>query len=422
MATSTCEIAVVGGGIIGTTCALYLREAGLDVTLIERADIASGASRGNAGGLAFAEILPLASPRIIRKALRWMRDPLGPLSLPPTYLPWIAPWLLRLWRASWPDRYHANIQSQVSLITLAQSEMLAMMARTGLDRHLHTQGMLEVYEGADRFAIAQEVVRERARHGIESQPLQGAELAAFQPGLSPRFTHGIHIHNWRNIDDPLQMTQDVAEHAFALGARLIRGTVSRISPMAQGGRITLEDGSTIDARQVVIAAGAWSHHLTRQLGDAIPLETERGYNTTLPPDALDLHRQITFADHGFVISPLTCGIRVGGAVELAGLERAPDYRRSQAMLDKAKAFLPGLRTEGGQQWMGFRPSLPDSLPVISPASRHQAFIYAFGHGHLGLTQSAATARLVCDLATGRAPAIDLHPYRATRFSLFKDSR
>lgn len=422
MATSTCEIAVVGGGIIGTTCALYLREAGLDVTLIERADIASGASRGNAGGLAFAEILPLASPRIIRKALRWMRDPLGPLSLPPTYLPWIAPWLLRLWRASWPDRYHANIQSQVSLITLAQSEMLAMMARTGLDRHLHTQGMLEVYEGADRFAIAQEVVRERARHGIESQPLQGAELAAFQPGLSPRFTHGIHIHNWRNIDDPLQMTQDVAEHAFALGARLIRGTVSRISPMAQGGRITLEDGSTIDARQVVIAAGAWSHHLTRQLGDAIPLETERGYNTTLPPDALDLHRQITFADHGFVISPLTCGIRVGGAVELAGLDRAPDYRRSQAMLDKAKAFLPGLRTEGGQQWMGFRPSLPDSLPVISPASRHQAFIYAFGHGHLGLTQSAATARLVCDLATGRAPAIDLHPYRATRFSLFKDSR
>lgn len=422
MATSTCEIAVVGGGIIGTTCALYLREAGLDVTLIERADIASGASRGNAGGLAFAEILPLASPRIIRKALRWMRDPLGPLSLPPTYLPWIAPWLLRLWRASWPDRYHANIQSQVSLITLAQSEMLAMMARTGLDRHLHTQGMLEVYEGADRFAIAQEVVRERARHGIESQPLQGAELAAFQPGLSPRFTHGIHIHNWRNIDDPLQMTQDVAEHAFALGARLIRGTVSRISPMAQGGRITLEDGSTIDARQVVIAAGAWSHHLTRQLGDAIPLETERGYNTTLPPDALDLHRQITFADHGFVVSPLTCGIRVGGAVELAGLERAPDYRRSQAMLDKAKAFLPGLRTEGGQQWMGFRPSLPDSLPVISPASRHQAFIYAFGHGHLGLTQSAATARLVCDLATGRAPAIDLHPYRATRFSLFKDSR
>lgn len=422
MATSTCEIAVIGGGIIGASCALYLREAGLDVSLIERTDIASGASRGNAGGLAFAEILPLASPRIIRKAVRWMRDPLGPLSLPPAYLPQIAPWLLRLWRASWPDRYHANIQAQVSLITLAQSEMLAMMSRTGLDRHLHTQGMLEVYEGADRFAVAQEVVRERARHGIESQPLQGAELAAFQPGLSPRFTHGIHIPNWRNIDDPLQLTQDIAEHAFSLGARLIRGAVGQIRPTTQGGCITLEDGSTIDARRIVIAAGAWSHQLTRQLGDAIPLETERGYNTTLPPDALDLHRQITFADHGFVISPLTCGIRVGGAVELAGLKRAPDYRRSQAMLDKAKAFLPGLRTEGGQQWMGFRPSLPDSLPIISPASRHPAFIYAFGHGHLGLTQSAATARLVCDLATGRAPVIDLHPYRATRFSLFKDSQ
>jgi D-amino-acid dehydrogenase len=422
MATSSCEIAIIGGGVIGATCAVYLREAGLDVVLIERTDIASGASRGNAGGLAFAEILPLASPRIIRKALHWMRDPMGPLSLPPAYLPRIAPWLLRLWRASWPGHYQANVQSQVSLMSLAQTEMLAMMGRTGLDRHLHTQGMLEVYEGADRFSIAQEVVRERAKHGIVSQPLQGSELAAFQPGLSPRFTHGIHIPNWRNIDDPLQLTQDIADHALAHGARLVRGAARQLSPTPQGGRITLEDGNVIEARQVVIAAGAWSHHLTRQLGDAIPLETERGYNTTLPPDALDLHRQITFADHGFVISPLTCGIRIGGAVELAGLKRAPDYRRAQAMLDKAKAFLPGLRTEGGQQWMGFRPSLPDSLPVIGPASRHPAFLYAFGHGHLGLTQSAATGRLVCDLATGRVPAIDLHPYRPTRFSLFKDLR
>ena len=171
----------------------------------------------------------------------------------------------------------------------------------------------------------------------------------------------------------------------------------------------------------MIAAGAWSHRLTRQLGDAVPLETERGYNTTLAPDALDLRRQITFADHGFVVSPLSCGIRVGGAVELAGLRRAPDYRRSQTMLDKAKAFLPALRTEGGQPWMGFRPSLPDSLPVIGAARRHPAFIYAFGHGHLGLTQSAATARLVLDLVTGRIPAIDLQPYRPGRFSLFKDS-
>lgn len=422
MANSSSATLVIGGGIIGASCALYLREAGLDVTLVEREGIASGASRGNAGALAFSEILPLASPRILRKALRWMVDPLGPLSLRPAYLPQIAPWLLRLWRASWPDRYRANIGAQAALMTLAQAEMLPMMQRTGLDRHLHTQGNLEAYEGAARFAAAQEVVQARARYGIECRVLQGGELAELQPGLAPRFTHGLYVPGWRNIDDPQAVTRDVADYALAHGARLVRGAVRQLSATGTGTRATLDDGTTIEAGHVVIAAGAWSHHLTRQLGDAIPLDTERGYNTTLPVDALDLHLQLTFPDHGFVISPLTCGIRVGGAVELAGLKRPPDYRRSRAMLDKAKAFLPALRTTGGEQWMGFRPSLPDSLPVIGPSRRHPTVIYAFGHAHLGLTQSAATARLVRDLVTGAPPAIDLGPYRPGRFFFSKDAR
>src|SRR5690606_1569962 len=142
MNASSCDVAIVGGGIIGLSCALYLREAGLDVAVVERNAPASGASRGNAGALAFAEILPMASPRILRKAVRWLFDPLGPLSLPPAYLPQIAPWLLRLWRASQPARYQANIQAQVALIGLAQEEMLAMLARTGLAHHLHTEGVL----------------------------------------------------------------------------------------------------------------------------------------------------------------------------------------------------------------------------------------------------------------------------------------
>ena len=415
MNESSCDVAIVGGGIIGLTCALYLREAGHDVVVVERNDPASGASRGNAGALAFAEILPLASPRILRKAVRWLFDPLGPLSLPPAYLPQIAPWLLRLWRASWPARYQANIQAQVALIGLAQEEMLAMLARTGLAHHLHTEGVLEVYEGADRFAAAQETARQRQAYGIESHAVQGDALAELQPGLAPRFTHGMLVPHWRNVDDPQALAVDIGQCAQALGARLLRREVLAVEPAAEGARLRLDDGSALQARRVVIAAGAWSHRLCRPLGDPIPLETERGYNTTLPPDALALPRQITFADHGFVISPLRCGIRVGGAVELAGLQRPPDYRRAQAMLDKAKAFLPALRTEGGEQWMGFRPSLPDSLPVIGRARRHRDIFYAFGHGHLGLTQSAATARLIRDLVGGQAPAIDLAPYRAERF-------
>ncbi|MGB6009601.1 NAD(P)/FAD-dependent oxidoreductase [Castellaniella sp.] len=418
MHASSCDIAVIGGGIIGVSCALALSETGQDVVLIDPQELASGASKGNAGGLAFADILPLASPRIIRKAFHWLFDPLGPLSLPPAYLPRIAPWLVHLWRSSLPDRYPANIRAQAALMELAQSEMLDQLERTGLSGHLHTQGVLEVYEGAARYQASLDTAQWRQRYGVETHLLQGADLAARQPGLSPRFTHGVFIPDWRNVADPYALGQALGEQAMARGARRMRQSVRWLRPAPSGAQLILEDGSQLQARQVVLAAGARSHLLARGLGDRIPLETERGYNTTLAPDALDLRQQVTFSDHGFVISPLTCGIRVGGAVELGGLDRAPDYRRAQVMLDKAKAFFPDLDTTGGTQWMGFRPSLPDSLPIIARSPRLPAVIYAFGHGHLGLTQSAATARLVRDLVTQQPPAIDLRPYRVDRFSLW----
>jgi D-amino-acid dehydrogenase len=168
------------------------------------------------------------------------------------------------------------------------------------------------------------------------------------------------------------------------------------------------------ARRLVVAAGAWSHLLARQLGDKIPLETERGYNTTLPADAFDVKRQLVFPGHGFVVTPLATGLRIGGAVELGGLKRPPNYARSKAMLEKARRFLPGLKTEGGREWMGYRPSLPDSLPVIG-RSRAPNVFYAFGHGHLGKTQAAGTARLIRDLVCGETPALDLGPFSPQRF-------
>lgn len=180
-------------------------------------------------------------------------------------------------------------------------------------------------------------------------------------------------------------------------------------------RLTFADGTVLTADACVLATGAWSRDLARRLGDRVPLDTERGYNTTLPPGAFPLRRQLTFGGHGFVVTPLATGIRVGGAVEFGGLHRPPNFARADAMLTKAAAFLPGLDTAGGRQWMGFRPSLPDSLPVIGPSRASPRVIYAFGHGHLGLTQSAGTGRIVADLLAGRAPAVAVEALRAGRF-------
>ena len=183
-----------------------------------------------------------------------------------------------------------------------------------------------------------------------------------------------------------------------------------------GATLTLADGTTRQARHLVVAAGAWSHLLARQLGDRIPLETERGYNTTLPKTAFDVKRQLIFSGHGFVITPLETGLRVGGAVELGGIERPPNYRALEGAAGKgASNSCRGSIASGGREWMGFRPSLPDSLPVIGRAPGSRPVVYAFGHGHLGLTQAAATGRLIRDLVLGQTPPIDLAPFSPQRF-------
>ena len=417
----TVDVLVIGAGIIGIAIALRIAQSGRAVTVIDREGVAAQASRGNAGAFAVSDILPLASPRILRQVPRWLADPLGPLALRATYLPTIVPWLWQFWRASRPERYRAGIAAQAALNALATSETPRMLADIGATDMLREDGALELYESESELHDAGAAWQARAAHGIEFTHLRGiAAIAELQPGLSPALVAGTFIPQWKTISDPLVLVQRLARDVERRGGRLRLATARTLAPATDHVRVDVADGPPIAARRVVVAAGAWSHQLARTLGERIPLETERGYNTTLPVGAFDLRRQLTFGAHGFVVTPLACGIRVGGAVELAGLAAPPDFRRSEALLGKAKRFMPSLATDGGTQWMGFRPSLPDSLPAIGPSTREPRVVYAFGHGHLGLTQSAATARLVGDLIAGESTPIDLAPFRPLRFGSGSD--
>lgn len=410
------SVAVVGAGVVGLSVALALQRRGLAVTVYERAGVAAGASCGNAGAFAFPDIIPLATPGIMRRAPRWLLDPTGPLSIPPAYALRIAPWLLRFWRASRPDRYAGAIAAQTALMDVSRAALTALAADLDAGAMLHEDGQLQLYEGEAEFRASLPQWAERAVHGVPFRHLAGPEaIAEIQPGLAPRFTHAGFTPRWTRVSDPADWTRMLAERFAARGGRIEITDVHALAPGGDHVRLATGAGDR-RVRQVVLCAGAWSGRLARTLGHRIPLETERGYNTTLPAGALDLRTQLTFGGHGFVISRVGDGVRVGGAVELGGLALKPDFRRAKALLAKAKAFLPGLRTEGGVEWMGFRPSLPDSLPVIDRAPGVAGVIYAFGHGHLGLTQSAGTAELVADLATGASPVIDMAPYRADRFS------
>ena len=406
---SQSPVTVVGAGVVGLTTALALQARGLPVRVIDREGPAAGASAGNAGAFAFTEILPLASPRMIRQAPKWLLDPLGPLSVPPRYAAKIAPWMWRFWKASWPAQVRASTVAQTALMKLSQSALEPHLEMSGLAHMLRHDGQLQVYETETEFRASLPGWQAREEAGIAFNHLKGDEIAAYQPGLAPSFTYATFTPEWQSISDPRDYVLAMAERFRAGGGEI---TITRAERLVAGG---VETSDGFIPGRVVLAAGAHSHHLARTAGAKIPLETERGYNTTLPAGAFDLKRQITFGGHGFVISKVGDGLRVGGAVELGGLDLPPNFARADAMLKKAKRFLPGLDTSGGTQWMGFRPSLPDSLPAIGALPNRPDVFCAFGHGHLGLTQSAGTAAIIANLLTGQDPSIDLTPFSPARF-------
>ena len=411
------ELVVVGAGIVGVSVALALRRQGHKVLLLDRNGVAAEASQGNAGGFAFHEIEPLASPGIIWRAPRWLLDPLGPLALRPNYVCALLPWLLRFARNSSAQRYQAALRVQSELMHLASAALVRQVEQVQGLSFMGKLGQLRLYASERAFQRDKPNLDERIRLGWEHHELtSAAAIAEIQPGIHPGFSYASYAPSWRTVRDPKAWTQHLAEHFQRAGGMLQLANVQSLQVGESGVRLHCADGQHWQASQVIICCGAWSHQLARSLGERIPLESERGYNTTLPADAFDLRCFLTFAEHGFVVSPTGGGVRVGGAVELGGLQLAPNYRRADNMLRLASRFLPSLLASGGRQWMGHRPSLPDSLPIISKSATSDRVVYAFGHGHLGLTQSAATAELVTELISNTQPtSIDLHPLRVGRF-------
>ncbi|MBM3571273.1 MAG: FAD-binding oxidoreductase [Alphaproteobacteria bacterium] len=258
----------------------------------------------------------------------------------------------------------------------------------------------------------------KRRHGMKAEELGPEELRQMEPALARDVVGGYFLPECGHTVLPLALTQRFVEDFRRRGGVVRRARVTDFADLADNGpRNVVTDDGVIACDAVVIAAGAYSRPLAARLGADVPLDTERGYHTVLPNPGISLRLPMLSGDGSFGITAMADGIRLAGTVELGGNDAPPNYRRLEPMLRHARALLPGLRTEGGTQWMGRRPSMPDSLPVIGRNPRHRHVLLAFGHGHLGLTQSATTGRLVADLAADRAAPIDMAPYRPERFRL-----
>jgi D-amino-acid dehydrogenase len=408
------KIAVVGAGIVGLASAHALADEGHEVVVIDREGPAAGASRGNAGWLAHTDIDPIASPKMLRQVPRFLMDPLGPLAIRPAYLATILPWLARLLLAARPGNLERSVEALVALQSLAMPAWEQLARHLGLEGFIHRRGGLFVFENAAEFAAAKPHHDRQRTFGITCHALGRDEIRQMEPGLDDRVQAAAFFPDAAHVSDPRLLTEALFERAMARGIAFQQGDVAAVEAGASP-VLRLAGGETITADRVVLAAGAWSKHLARGLGDDVPLETERGYNVSFP-GVRRLSRPTSFHGHGFVATPLDTGLRIGGAVELAGLKLPPNHERSRALHTKARRFIRDLPDyETGTVWMGFRPSIPDSLPVIGRSRATEKVVYAFGHGHYGLTQSAATARLVADLSAGRAPGIDLSRFSPQRF-------
>ena len=342
----------------------------------------------------------------------WLFDPLGPVALRPAELPRLLPWLLDWLRACTAARSEHVAAALAALLGQVYADLPPLLAEIGLSGDLHRLGALTVYRSAAGCRADAAGWALRRRHGIVCEEIGGDAARALEPALGPGIAAAVFTPDWSHVSDPKAIWAALLAAARARGVAVETG---RVADLARPGRVRLDDGREAACDAVVVAAGAWSAALARSAGDRVRVTSERGYNVTLPDPGVHLRREVIFAERQFVATPLAPGLRIGGAAEFAGLTAPPNYARARALRRLAHDYLPGLRDGGGSEWMGQRPATPDSLPVIGASRRRPDVVYAFGHGHLGLTLAATTARLVADCVARRPPGIAMPPYAAERF-------
>jgi len=414
------HLLVVGAGVVGTAVALALQRDGHRVTLVERSGPAAGASFGNASVIATESVLPVSSPGLAWRVPGMLLDPLGPLRIRWGYLPRLSPWLLRFLAAGRPGAYEAAAAALASLQDGALEAWRRLLRDTGAEELLVHRGWLAVYSDPARLARAEAEVALQQRLGVPAERLDVPAIRQMEPALTAELAGGWYYPEVAHLLDPARVVERLIARYRERGGDLIRAEAGGFRH-AEGGRVQalLTDAGELPCDGVVVAAGAWSRPLATALGVRLPLDTERGYHLTLATPGLALGRPVYSNEFAMAITPLGEGrLRLAGTVELGGLEAPPDWRRAEVLARRARRLFPDLQAEGAERWMGFRPSMPDSLPVLGPVPGLDNAWLAFGHGHLGVTLAARSAELIADLVAGRPPRVDAAPYRADRFGAF----
>ncbi len=409
------QVTVVGAGIVGMATAAYLQRDGHAVTVVDSRAPGEGCSFGNAGGLSPGALVPLSMPGTLRQVPKWLLDPLGPLAIRWAYLPRVLPWLIRFVKAGRPERVAEVADALRSLLGETFENYEPLIKAAAAEDLIQRRGQLYVYGSEAAFRKDAGGWALRRDRGVRVEELTREEIRQVEPALAPIFERAVLISEHGHCVDPFGLVQRLAEAFVRDGGTIRRATVSGFEIGPDGPTRLLSEAGAAPLDVLVIAAGAWSHRLAAKLGSRVPLESQRGYHVTVAAPGVAPRLTTMWAERKFMATPMTPGLRLAGTVEFAGLEAAPDYRRAKVLLEHGREMFEGLQAGEVSEWMGHRPCLPDTLPVIGRSPHFASTYFAFGHGHLGLSGASTTGRAIADLVAGRPPVIPLEPFRIDRF-------
>jgi D-amino-acid dehydrogenase len=416
------HVVVVGAGIVGASTAVQLRREGYEVTVLEPGEPGreQAASYGNGAWISPASVVPMSMPGLWKKVPGYLLDSLGPLTIRLSALPRLMPWLVRfLYAGATVHRVETTARALSALLKDAPSRHAELAAEAGVPELIKQSGLLYVYP--DRAAFEAEALSWRLRrdNGVRWIELDAAELHRREPALDRRYRFGALVEAGSHCTDPGTYVASLVHHAQDQGATVVRARATGFEIDSGRLRAVLTDTGGIACDRAVVSAGIHSKALARAAGDWVCLESERGYHVVISdPEAAPCIP--VMPSDGKMANTLTLkGLRASGQVELASVDAPPNWKRASVLLNHARRTYPGLPNhipeERISRWMGHRPSTPDGLPVIGPASASRDIIYAFGHGHVGLASGPATASAVADILAGRQSSLPIPAYEPSRF-------
>ena len=409
------EFTVIGSGIIGISSALALQKEGFRVTVVDREKPGRSCSFGNAGAISPSSALPNSLPGVMYKVPGWLFREDGPLFIQWKYFPKLIPWLIRFLNSANWDKVEETTSSLLTLHASCFRLYQDLVKEIGAEDLIVESPVINLYKKEEDFKSALSFWKILKDKGIEYEELDEPLVRENEPNLSSDYQFGVLFRNSGFSSNPFRLVEKMSERFLSDGGDFIHEYVQNIKS-DEHGKITLKlENREIQSERVLVAAGAWSHQLSSQLGVKIPLETERGYHVTLNSKEGGPKNIVMEAGHKFMATPMEKGVRFAGTAEFAGLKTPANQTRAEILLKLGKKMYPQLEDGETSDWMGHRPSIPDSRPVIDFCPNNKKIIFAFGHGHRGLIGAPMTAQLVAELASGKKPSIDISAFNSTRF-------